>query len=376
MTIENRRWSPQPPPLYTLNATAKSYQPQDIADSLLDRVYSPLAASIWNDRPTTTIPSSTRTHSRFSHSTDGDGQDEGTGDAEVVAMLKLSTNLHSLVVTQDEDDVEPDLASSKLLLRAPSPGSTAIFSADLERVNTWFKDELQDDTQRLMVLFSLVQLMPEWQQDFLLQLLEQKRKSGRMQEGMTTAKTVITKPPPGLDSKPPSPIGQRLGVHTGIVKPSSAPPRVPSGPLSWRRNKDSASPIEEAPSQMVLASPAPRRASILIQQDDCDAFPGHYHQYASHVSQFRSVPLTPTQPVPQQQQQDDTYANLFWSDLHSWLRCLRLHKYEHIFQKVNRQVFLDWSAVDLENAGVVAMGARNKFLRLFEQIKEQQQVGR
>jgi len=369
MTIEHKRWSPQPPP--TLNATARSYQPQDVADSLLDRVYSPLVASIWNNRPTTTLPVSNRTHSRFSHSSSGDGQEEGAGDAEVVAMLKLSTNLHSLSITQDEDDMEYDLVSSKLLLRAPSPSSTAIFSADLERVNTWFKAELQDDTQRLMVLFSLVQLMPEWQQDFLVQLLDQKRKSRRVQESIV--KSMVTKPPPGLESKPPSPIEHNLNVHPIISKPSSAPPRVPSGPLSWRRTKDSESPIEETP-PMLLASPAPRRASILIHQDMCDTLPGLYYQQTTTVTpQSHSLPLSPTQPVPQQ---DDTYATLFWSDLHSWLRCLRLHKYENIFQKINRQTFLHWSAIDLENAGVTAMGARNKFLRLFEQIREQQQVGR
>lgn len=268
--------------------------------------------------------------------------------------------------------MEADLVSSKLLLRAPSPSSTAIFSADLERVNTWFKEELQDDTQRLMVVFSLVQLMPEWQQDFLVQLLEQKKKSRRVQEGGTTTKATITQPPPGLDSKPPSPIGHNLNMHPVITKPSSAPPRVPSGPLSWRRGKESASPIEEAP-PMVLASPAPRRSSILIQQDMCDAFPGHYYQQTNTTPHFQSLPLTPTQPLPPQ---DDTYAPLFWSDLHSWLRCLRLHKYEHIFQRINRQTFLNWSTIDLENAGVVALGARNKFLRLFEQIREQQQRGR
>jgi len=285
-------------------------------------------------------------------------------------MLKLSTNLHSLSITQDEDDIEYDLVSSKLLLRAPSPSSTAIFSADLERVNTWFKAELQDDTQRLMVLFSLVQLMPEWQQDFLVQLLGQKRKSRGVQE--STPKVVLTQPPPGLDSKPPSPVEHNSNMHPTIIKPSSAPPRVPSGPLSWRRSKESASPIEETP-PMVLASPAPRRASILIHQDMCDTLPRHHYQQTSTAPQFHSLPLSPAQPIPQQ---DDTYAALFWSDLRAWLRCLRLHKYESIFQKPSRQTFLTWSATDLESAGVTAMGARNKFLRLFEQLREQQQIGR
>jgi len=358
-----------------LNATAKPYQPQDGADSLLDKVYSPLAASIWDDRPTTSLPTSNRTHSRFSHSSSvGEGQEEGTGDAEVVAMLKLSTNLHSLVITQEEeDDVEPDLASSTLLLRAPSPGSTAIFSADLERVNTWFKEELQDDTQRLMVLFSLVQVMPEWQQDFLVQLLEQKRKV-RWDEG-SPSNSMLVRPPPGLESKPASPVEQRPNAHPLVVgKPSSAPPRIPSGPLSWRRGKDAASPIEETPLS-ILASPAPRRASILVQQDIFSTFPGHHH---SNMLQFHSLPFTPTHSMPQlqQQQQDDTYAPLFWSDFHAWLRCLRLHKYEYAFHRVTRETFLDWSTEDLEGAGVSAMGARNKFLRLFSQIKEQQQIGR
>ena len=185
-----------------------------------------------------------------------------------------------------------------------------------------------------MVLFSLVQLMPEWQQDFLVQLLEQQKKSKRVQESADTS--MLTKPPPGLDSKPPSPAKRALGVPQAIVKPSSAPPRVPSGPLSWRRNRDPEDSIEET-APVVLASPVPRRASILIHQDMENAFPGHYPQQTSTTPHYRSLPLTPAQPTPQQ---DDAYAVLFWSDLHSWLRCLRLHKYEHIFQKTDRQIFL------------------------------------
>jgi len=372
MTVEERRWNPHAPK--TLNVSANSYQPQDVADSLLDRVYSPLAASIWGDRSTTTIPTSNRTHSRFSHVSTVDAQEEGTGgDSEMTAMLKLSANLRSLIDTQDEDDTRLELSASKLLLRAPSPGSTAIFSADLERVNTWFKEELQDDTQRLMVLFSLVQLMPEWQQYFLVQLLEQRR-TERIKEN-NNIKASIMKPPPGLDSKPPSPVEQRLNMHLGIIKPSSAPPHIPSAPLSWRRSRDTSSPIEETPSQstMTLATPAPRRNSILIQQDEIyDAFPGYLSPYTHLASQIHSAPLSPTQ---QALRQDDPYASLFWSDLYSWLRCLRLHKYDPIFRRVSRQTFLNWSATDLESAGVTAMGARNKFLRLFEQIKAQQQTG-
>lgn len=62
---------------------------------------------------------------------------------------------------------------------------------------------------------------------------------------------------------------------------------------------------------------------------------------------------------------------LFFSDLSGWFRLHRLHKYYQIFQKLasDRQRILSMTEADLESHGVSALGARRKFLRLFEAIR-------
>ncbi|KAI9258960.1 hypothetical protein BDA99DRAFT_561321 [Phascolomyces articulosus] len=56
-------------------------------------------------------------------------------------------------------------------------------------------------------------------------------------------------------------------------------------------------------------------------------------------------------------------------DVPAWLRMLRLHKYNHIFETMKWQDMIKLSNDELEAKGVAALGARNKMLRIFETVQ-------
>ena len=72
------------------------------------------------------------------------------------------------------------------------------------------------------------------------------------------------------------------------------------------------------------------------------------------------------------------YAEVYLSnDFTHWLRLLRLHKYSEClnpFYSKDKIEFLKIDEKSLEAAGVVAMGARKKFLRLFERIRHENKL--
>ncbi|PJF19137.1 hypothetical protein PSACC_01051 [Paramicrosporidium saccamoebae] len=63
-------------------------------------------------------------------------------------------------------------------------------------------------------------------------------------------------------------------------------------------------------------------------------------------------------------------SHLFHTDLSAWLRLHRLHKYQAVFQRImDRKKLLAMDEDGLEAIGVAALGARRKFIRLFELIR-------
>ncbi|KAF8923106.1 Flap-structured DNA-binding and RNA-binding protein, partial [Haplosporangium bisporale] len=55
----------------------------------------------------------------------------------------------------------------------------------------------------------------------------------------------------------------------------------------------------------------------------------------------------------------------------AWLRSLRLHKYNSIFEGMNWREIVNLSDGDLINKGVAALGARRKMLKVFEQVRKE-----
>ena len=69
----------------------------------------------------------------------------------------------------------------------------------------------------------------------------------------------------------------------------------------------------------------------------------------------------------------DTFIKLsmcIFVDVPGWLRSLRLHKYNNIFETMKWQDMVKLSNDDLEAKGVAALGARRKMLKVFDQVKQ------
>lgn len=61
----------------------------------------------------------------------------------------------------------------------------------------------------------------------------------------------------------------------------------------------------------------------------------------------------------------------FNTDTPAWLRSLRLHKYNNIFEGMQWRDIVNLSDGDLINKGVAALGARRKMLKVFEQVRKE-----
>ncbi|RHZ51525.1 RNA-binding protein VTS1 [Aspergillus thermomutatus] len=73
--------------------------------------------------------------------------------------------------------------------------------------------------------------------------------------------------------------------------------------------------------------------------------------------------------------EDPTDPNLL-KDIPSWLRSLRLHKYTDNLKDLKWTELIELDDKALEDRGVNALGARNKMLKVFEQVKEAKSEGK
>ncbi|PTU23331.1 hypothetical protein P175DRAFT_0433246 [Aspergillus ochraceoroseus IBT 24754] len=73
--------------------------------------------------------------------------------------------------------------------------------------------------------------------------------------------------------------------------------------------------------------------------------------------------------------EDPTDPNLL-KDIPSWLRSLRLHKYTDNLKDLKWTELVELSDKQLEDRGVNALGARNKMLKVFEQVREAKSEGK
>ncbi|KAL4928514.1 RNA-binding protein VTS1 [Aspergillus undulatus] len=73
--------------------------------------------------------------------------------------------------------------------------------------------------------------------------------------------------------------------------------------------------------------------------------------------------------------EDPTDPNLL-KDIPSWLRSLRLHKYTDNLKDLQWSELVELNDKQLEERGVNALGARNKMLKVFEQVREAKAEGK
>lgn len=186
-----------------------------------------------------------------------------------------------------------------------------VFKNDLAHILVWFNEDLTSQ-QRLSAAYMLAKSLPRWQLDVLLRCFSDVDSSSI--------------PSSGNDRNP---------VETASTFLSPSPLRSPSKLNNSTHVSDIRMPEPIRPYSMVSSS-------------------------ASSLSEtFQSPSII-----------HDAQASLFYRDLSCWLRYHRLHKYQPILQRIERTTLLTMDNASLENIGICALGARNKFTRLFEMVRD------
>lgn len=190
------------------------------------------------------------------------------------------------------------------------------FKNDLAHVLVWFGEDLSSE-QKLTTVYTLIRRLPKPQLDLLLECIKSD----------------------GDYSTP---------MH-------HATPHARFGGGSWRRAP------EQKASTLTLA-PRPVRASPFTLSPPESVVPSRPTSPSSS-SPSSSAGVSPIELV-------QVNLSLFEEDYPAWLRHHRLHKYQDNFRTLweDRQAILRLSDADLERIGISALGARRKFLRLFETV--------
>ncbi|KAG0033728.1 hypothetical protein BGZ81_007486 [Podila clonocystis] len=93
--------------------------------------------------------------------------------------------------------------------------------------------------------------------------------------------------------------------------------------------------------------------------------------YMSDTSDMSSLGMTPHRSMGKDKKQYEGVDFELLQDTPAWLRSLRLHKYNNIFEGMNWREIVNLSDGDLINKGVAALGARRKMLKVFEQVRKE-----
>ncbi|KAI8991017.1 hypothetical protein BDF20DRAFT_842237 [Mycotypha africana] len=94
---------------------------------------------------------------------------------------------------------------------------------------------------------------------------------------------------------------------------------------------------------------------------------------SSHLNGMhpQTISTTSTSTFMNNDNNDDYNVNLdLVKDVPAWLRSMRLHKYNPIFEKMRWQDIIQLDDEALKTKGVAALGARRKMLKVFDQVKE------
>ncbi|KAJ3346172.1 Flap-structured DNA-binding and RNA-binding protein [Entophlyctis luteolus] len=282
------------------------------------------------------------------------------------------------------------------------------FREELRAIEQWFV--VLSDPERTAALYSLIKHTTPMQQRFFITVLQQM--SGKDFSSVPSAATPQ--------------------ITTGFVKHSSAPapvkgdfPDFPHDSLpdlytktfvwanagtdmdlltiatgnSLRLSLEPKTPVDAAiaqadwsqqPTPQLSADPV--RRSPIIQPRTFSAHPGDGWAHVSLASAGRSLSKGGVSGSDFSEYDEFGYINgstgtgvgvsgkekgkipdvvdlALLNDIPSWLRSLRLHKYEFAFQNCTWRDMVKMNEAELARRGVTTLGARNKLLKVFEIVK-------
>eukprot|EP00834_Sanchytrium_tribonematis_P002931 NODE_101_length_19951_cov_0.932501.p8 type:complete len:272 gc:universal NODE_101_length_19951_cov_0.932501:10595-9780(-) len=239
----------------------------------------------------------------------------------------LSPRMHPIDWTHYESMIE-DMAKSL----EPQ------FTKDLCQIEQWFKH--LNVTEKTTTLFNLLQHINPAQVKFLIGVLKD-----------LGQKTNVLSPMMDSNNEDPfqssiSPLGSRLAP---FMQPKSPQIRSTS-PL-----------LDIMPPMIQVTSPNPLRRSQTVPSRKAG------------VEEF-SIPVNPASVSRSTSSSKGKIPDVIdfkqLEDLPSFLKTLRLHKYSDNLESYNWKEWIEMDEDALEKAGVAALGARRKMLKVFDVIKQ------
>lgn len=251
------------------------------------------------------------------------------------------------------------------------------FKNDLAHVLVWFEQDLSSQ-QRLSTVFTLAKNLSKWQVDMLIKCLTTR-------EDEIPKRTTNSSPISHSLSSLRLDNEEFLDNTTGfsIYNNNTASPRktlnnpnndgtsstksnTTTGSLSWRTL---VSPEPIRPPGLAETTWSPFHSNVNPPQLSPNNSYHYYPQQHSQSSSSSPSPVPSLVTIPPTTVEENINMRLFYADLPAWLRYHRLHKYEEHFQSLKPGQCLDLTDEALDRIGVKALGARRKFLRLFELIR-------
>lgn len=286
----------------------------------------------------------------------------------------------------------------------------AKFPEELDRVHSWFVKDLSD-AQKLVCLHELLSLMNPSQHRFLFTSVFFESAQGTEDEtvwldlAMTeNQKRMRTDPPPpashdnvitkleALDLTMGDSLFSGVRVSKNKLNFERSPsPHVPTKTTktdSVKNNNSNSNDDDSASessgtskfSSFMKSSDADDRNKLTISNERIS--PTKSAAFAPRSKNNSAASLSGKAPPgflsPNAQEfrpsEPSCNADVFVTDFVQWLRLLRLHKYTDSLSPLydaDRVSLLKSDEAALEVAGVAALGARKKFLRLFERIQQE-----
>lgn len=359
---------------------------QDLEDFLhlarhrTDHNYSPHGA-VGDTRPRSVRPSSTSDLDRWLPKLSLDGKNkEGTGEAWPSSKTMMSSSTNTGSITTGDGNMMGAFISTSTTTARPSaikvPGSSTpwieddedtAFKNDLAHVLVWFEQDLNSQ-QRLSTVFTLAKNLSKWQLEMLIRCL------GTHDDGFSPIPNSMINPMPSasLFSSETTIINNGL-EDAFVASPGSSPYAASNNSaISWR-SIAIASPEPMKPPGLSIdrwQSFSHRIAATTNAIDTLNL--SHSNNSSPPLSLFSSSPPTSNSnnAIPTD---ENVNVRLFYLDLCGWLRHHRLHKYESSFRVLKSRQCLELTDETLDYMGVKALGARRKFLRLFEIIRRDEQ---
>ena len=294
------------------------------------------------------------------------------------------------------------------------------FPEDLDRVHTWFIKDLSE-AQKLVCLRELLSLISPSQHRFLFtsvsfdSLQDKDDENVWLDLAIRETQKLLTSPNSKLgaleketrgnletrlktlDLTPGESLFHGMNVISKSKLPLSSTQDSENFPLSLASSTSNSS-VDLAPSLTPSASALPLNTtssnhvaeSPAISKDTATSKFSSFISFAPNGELTESLKPT-TNPLygkappgflsPNASEfrpsEPSCYSDVFLSNFTQWLRLLRLHKYSECLKPHYDQCklgLLEYNESELEQAGVCAMGARRKILRLFERIKEEKNI--